>query len=37
MPSHGNSARTCLMIDIKKAFDAAGIEIPYPHQVSVNK
>jgi small conductance mechanosensitive channel len=37
MPAHGNSARTCLMIDIKKAFDAAGIEIPYPHQVSVNK
>jgi len=37
MPAHGNSARTSLMIDIKKAFDAAGIEIPYPHQVSVNK
>lgn len=37
MPAHGNSARTSLMIDIKKAFDAAGIEIPYPHQVSLNK
>ncbi len=37
MPAHGISARTSLMIDIKKAFDAAEIEIPYPHQVSLNK
>lgn len=37
MPAQGNSARTSLMIDIKAAFDAAGIEIPYPHQVSLNK
>jgi small conductance mechanosensitive channel len=37
MPAHGNSARTSLMIDIKTEFDAAGIEIPYPHQVSLNK
>ena len=37
MPAHGNSARTSLMIDIKAAFDAAGIAIPYPHQVSINQ
>jgi len=37
MPAHGNSARTSLMIDIKASFDAAGIAIPYPHQVSINK
>lgn len=37
MPAHGISARTSLMIDIKKAFDAAGIEIPFPHQVEISK
>ena len=37
MPAHGIAARTSLMIDIKKAFDAAGIEIPFPHQVEISK
>ncbi len=37
MPAHGISARTSLIIDIKKAFDAAEIEIPYPHQVEISK
>ncbi|MDV6333019.1 mechanosensitive ion channel family protein [Asticcacaulis sp. 201] len=37
MPNNANTARTGLMIDIKSAFDAAGIEIPYPHQVSLEK
>ncbi|ESQ87700.1 hypothetical protein ABAC460_18680 [Asticcacaulis sp. AC460] len=29
-------ARTRLVLDIKSALDAAGIDIPYPHQVSVD-
>ncbi|MGN6207526.1 mechanosensitive ion channel family protein [Asticcacaulis sp.] len=37
MPAHGIAARTSLMIDIKNAFDAAGIEIPFPHQVEISK
>ena len=37
MPHHATPARTELMIDIKAAFDAAGIEIPYPHQVGITK
>ncbi|ESQ82719.1 hypothetical protein AEAC466_16400 [Asticcacaulis sp. AC466] len=37
MPANANAARTRLMIDIKAAFDAAGIEIPYPHQVTLEK
>ncbi|MCR6661466.1 MAG: mechanosensitive ion channel family protein [Asticcacaulis sp.] len=37
MPAHGIAARTSLMIDIKKALDAAGIEIPFPHQVEISK
>ena len=37
MPSHALSARTELIVDIKAAFDAKGIEIPYPHQVEVRR
>jgi len=37
MPAHGVSARTSLIVDIKAAFDAAGIVIPYAHQISMNK
>lgn len=37
MPSHALVARTRLIVDIKTALDAAGIDIPYPHQVSINK
>ena len=37
LPAHVPSARCALLIDIKKAFDAAGIEIPYPHQVAITK
>ncbi|MGZ3299247.1 MAG: mechanosensitive ion channel family protein, partial [Asticcacaulis sp.] len=34
-PSDVPAARNALIIDLKQAFDAAGIEIPYPHQVAV--
>ncbi len=37
MPTHTGRAKTALMIDIKTALDKAGIDIPYPHQVAVNK
>ncbi len=37
MPAQALTARTGLIIDIKKALDAAGIEIPYPHQVEMQK
>jgi small conductance mechanosensitive channel len=36
-PAHVPSARCALIIAIKQAFDAAGIDIPYPHQVAVTK
>ncbi len=37
LPAAAVAARTQLMIDIKQALDAAGITIPYPHQVSLAK
>ena len=37
MPANVMDARSALIIEIKQAFDAAGIEIPYPHQVAVSK
>lgn len=37
MPANVQNARSALIVDIKQAFDAAGIEIPYPHQVAVTK
>ncbi len=36
-PSKGQSARSALMIAVKRALDANGIEIPYPHQVAINR
>src|SRR6185312_5164544 len=37
MPANVMNARSALVVEIKQAFDAAGIEIPYPHQVAVAK
>ncbi len=37
MPANVQNARSALILDIKQAFDAAGIEIPYPHQVAIAK
>ncbi len=37
LPSAGLAARTRLIVDIKRALDAAGIDIPYPHQVEISK
>ncbi len=37
MPANVQNARSALILDIKQAFDAAGIDIPYPHQVAVTK
>ncbi len=37
MPANVQNARSALIVEIKQAFDAAGIEIPYPHQVAVAK
>jgi small conductance mechanosensitive channel len=37
LPSQVANARCALIMDIKEAFDAAGIDIPYPHQVAVTK
>ncbi len=36
-PANVQNARSALIVEIKRAFDAAGIDIPYPHQVAVNK
>lgn len=36
-PANLVGARCALIMDLKAAFDAAGIEIPYPHQVTVTK
>lgn len=36
-PADVPGARSALIVDLKQAFDAAGIEIPYPHQVAVVK
>ena len=37
MPANVQNARSALILDLKQAFDAVGIEIPYPHQVAVAK
>jgi small conductance mechanosensitive channel len=37
LPTHRWTARTQLMIAVKKALDGAGIDIPYPHQVALEK
>lgn len=37
LPAHAFAARTALVLDIKKHLDAAGVEIPYPHQIALNK
>ena len=37
LPAQLMNARCALIMDIKQAFDAAGIDIPYPHQVAVAK
>jgi len=37
MPANVQNARSALILDIKQAFDAAGIDIPYPHQVAIAK
>lgn len=37
LPANALSARTHMIIAIKKALDGAGIDIPYPHQVAVEK
>ena len=37
LPTHVPAARCALIIDVKQAFDAAGIDIPYPHQVAITK
>ncbi|HVZ30089.1 MAG TPA: mechanosensitive ion channel family protein [Asticcacaulis sp.] len=37
LPINRWSARTQLMIAVKKALDGAGIDIPYPHQVALEK
>ncbi len=36
-PAHLVAARCALIMDLKSAFDTAGIEIPYPHQVAITK
>lgn len=36
-PSKGQNARSALMLAVKKALDANGIEIPYPHQVAISR
>lgn len=36
-PSKGQNARSELMLAVKKALDAHGIEIPYPHQVAIGR
>ncbi|MBW8880645.1 MAG: mechanosensitive ion channel family protein [Asticcacaulis sp.] len=35
LPARLLPSRTQLIVDIKAALDAAGIDIPYPHQVSI--
>ena len=37
LPAQAFTARTALVLDIKQHLDAAGIEIPYPHQIALNK
>ncbi len=37
MPAVVLTARTRWMIDVKAALNAAGVDIPYPHQVAVDK
>jgi len=37
MPAHALAARTQLVIAIKTALGGAGIDMPYPHQVSISK
>ncbi|ESQ74038.1 mechanosensitive ion channel family protein [Asticcacaulis sp. AC402] len=36
-PNAAQGARTRLILDLKAALTAAGIEVPYPHQVSVER
>ena len=37
LPANAHAARTQWMIDVKTALDAARVDIPYPHQVAVEK
>lgn len=37
LPIHALNARSRWMIDIKRALDGAGVDIPYPHQVAIEK
>jgi small conductance mechanosensitive channel len=36
-PGAAQGARTRLILDLKAALDSAGIEVPYPHQVSLER
>jgi len=37
MPAVAQAARTRWIIEVKAALDKAGVEIPYPHQVAIDK
>jgi small conductance mechanosensitive channel len=37
LPAHALDARSHWMIDVKRALDGAGVDIPYPHQVALEK
>ncbi len=37
VPAHALNARSRWMIDVKRALDGAGVDIPYPHQVAIEK
>lgn len=37
LPANALNARSRWMIDVKRALDGAGVDIPYPHQVAVEK
>ncbi|WP_443748004.1 mechanosensitive ion channel family protein [Asticcacaulis solisilvae] len=37
LPANALNARSRWMIDVKRALDGAGVDIPYPHQVAIEK
>jgi small-conductance mechanosensitive channel len=37
LPANALKAKTHWIIAVKKALDTAGIEIPYPHQVAIER
>jgi len=37
LPANALNARSRWIIDVKRALDGAGVDIPYPHQVAIEK